>query len=278
MPSKKVLSLLILSSAIVAVVIIVSGQSSGSPSKNMASALRPGEKIAIADNPNWQSDFSKINQNITQSESSSTQSGSVTDTVSTSLMSNYLALKQNGLLDNTSAQKLVDQTVNLADKLGTQNITSATLRVIPDNGAQTMYEYGDSLGNVFRSNKPTEIKNEVEIITSAINQKDSSKIGELDGIISVYQNIENDLLKMPVPQTFAKAHLDMVSGLEETIVALKEMKNVFKDPIKSLEALKIYQDGIVKFTGAKRATNNFLLKNNIVYKQGSGGYYLIYGI
>jgi hypothetical protein len=32
------------------------------------------------------------------------------------------------------------------------------------------------------------------------------------------------------------------------------------------------------FTQAKQATNAFIIKNNIIYKQGSGGYYLLYGI
>ena len=73
-------------------------------------------------------------------------------------MSNYLALKQSGTLDATSAQKLVDQTASLVGQLGSSVVLDTKLNVIPDNGLQSITDYGENLGNIFKNNKPTEIK------------------------------------------------------------------------------------------------------------------------
>jgi hypothetical protein len=134
------------------------------------------------------------------------------------------------------------------------------------------------LGNILKNNRPKELKNELQIINEAVSARDSTKINELDGIIMVYEKLSNDMQKMPVPKTFIKAHLDMLNGVIEMASALKEMKQVFADPIKSLTAIKTYQDGTIRFKSAKIATNKFILQNQIVYKQGSGGYYLLYNI
>jgi hypothetical protein len=45
-----------------------------------------------------------------------------------------------------------------------------------------------------------------------------------------------------------------------------------------LVTFQTYNKNATIFIGAKKAVAEFLLKNNINYKQGTGGYYLIYGI
>jgi hypothetical protein len=189
-----------------------------------------------------------------------------------------LVLKQNGTLDTTSAQNLVDQTVGLLDQLGDKTVLTTELNIVPDNGAKSITDYGDNLGNVLKNDKPKTIIDEREIIKNAVSTKDSSKLNELDPVIAVYEKIANDLTKMPVPQTFVKAHLDMVNGAKSMALALKQIKTVFSDPVKGLQILQLYNNGVTIFINAERATKDFINKNNISYKQGSGGYYLFYGI
>ena len=143
---------------------------------------------------------------------------------------------------------------------------------------QSITNYGENLGNILKNNKPTEIKNEIEIISTAVSSRDPSKINELDPIIVIYEKIASDFEKMPVPKTFVRAHLDMTNGVKGITVALKEMKSVFSDPIKSLAAMQLYQEGIIVFTQPLQASRAFIYQNKIIYKQGSGGYYLLYGI
>lgn len=280
LPSKKVLSVFIVAAALVAAIIITFGRDKSSSAINFASDLIAGEKISIPENPDWQNELSGVsaNTNLAQMQNATTTPETLTDTVSKSLISNYLAMKQSGTLDSASAQKLLDQTVNLFDELGDETILETKLNVIADNGSKSITDYGENLGNILRNDKPTTLMDERKLITDAISSRNQSKLDELDGIIAVYENISEDLIKMPVPRTFVRAHLDMINGVRAMAIALKQIKNVFNDPVKSLSEMQLYQGGIAMFIGARQATNSFIIKNNIVYKQGSGGYYLLYGI
>jgi hypothetical protein len=157
-------------------------------------------------------------------------------------------------------------------------VLETKLNIVPDNGKQSIIDYGENLGNILKNNKPERVADERKIISDSVSSKDSSKINELDSVITVYEKIANDLIEMPVPQTFVKAHLDITNGAKAMAIALTKMKTVFNDPLKSLSAMQLYQGGMTLFMQAKQATNTFIIKNNVIYKQSSGGYYLLYGI
>jgi hypothetical protein len=282
MPSKKVLSILIVVAALVVAIIIAFGKDKSSSAISSVNNLVAGEKIKIAENPNWQNELSGIGAKAIldqTGESTSTQE-TVTDTVSTSFMSNYLALKQSGTLDATSAQKLVDQTVNYVDQTAIKGskITQSDLNVVTDNSRQSVIDYGENLGNIIKSKKLTDIKEEFVILMQVIQSGDKSKINDLDNIIASYEKITSALIKMPVPKTFTKAHLDITNGTNGMTLALTEAKSALSDPIKGLVALQLYQKSMTTLSQAINATATFIKQNNIVYKQGSGGYYLMYGL
>jgi hypothetical protein len=281
LPSKKVLSLLVLATALVASIIIVFGKDKSSQAINYASNLVAGEKVTVPENPNWQNELNGVStlaKTVTTSTEVATAPETVTDTVSKSLLSNYLVLKQNGTLDQTSAQNLVDQTVNYIQKTGGQVTRISEINLVADNGKQSIKEYGENLGKILKENKPQTIKNEVDIIKKAAESGDISKLNDLDSIIAVYEDLNKELVKMPVPKTFVTAHLDLVNGIMGMATALKEMKTTFNDPVKSLSSMQLYQEGTTIFVQALQATRVFITQNNIVYEQGSGGYYLLYGL
>jgi len=282
LPSKKVLSIFIVMAALVASIIIAFGRDKSSQAINFASNLVVGEKVSIPENPNWQNELGGAIQNVgpAQVGEDASTSGTVTDTVSASFMSNYLALKQSGTLDSTSAQKLVDQTVSYIDQttIKANTITRLDLNMVADNGKQSIVDYGEALGNIAKNKTQTDIKKELGILIQMVQSGDQSKINELDDIIASYENITAALTKMPVPKTFVKAHLDIVNSTNGMALAFKEMKSVFNDPFKGLAALQLYQKSATTLSVAMNATITFIKQNNIIYKQGSGGYYLLYGI
>jgi hypothetical protein len=277
LPSKKVLSLFILVTALVSSIIIAFGKEKSSTAINFASNLVAGDKIAVSENPDWQKELSQVATPIDVSNSTDSDQ-TVTDTVSTTFLSNYLALKQTDKLNQESAQKLIDQTIGFIEQNSNANTNNIKLNIIADNGTQTIIEYGENLGNILRFNKPVVVKNEIEIITKFLETRDKSKTEELNSVISVYQNLTDDLIKMRVPKTFVKAHTDLVKGSQGITLALKEIQNVFDDPVKGLAYMQLYGDSANVLSQSLRATHNFIIQNKIIYKQGSGGYYLLYGI
>src|SRR3989344_9272733 len=166
LPSKKVLSTFILVMAMVVAIIIAFGKDKSSTAINFASDLVARDKISIPTNQNWQAELGNVAVNLDQTKQEDNESieETATDIVSRSLISNYLALKQNGTLNKESAQKLIDQTLALTNQLGGQVVLETKLNIIPDNGVQTITDYGNNLGNILKNNKPKEIKDEREII------------------------------------------------------------------------------------------------------------------
>lgn len=280
LPSKKVVSLFILTGALVASIVIAFGRDKGSQVINVAQNLVAGEQISLPQNPEWQKELGSVTADIKPAlpSSESVSEQTTTDAVSTSLISNYLALKQNDQLNPESAQKLVDQSLEYIEKTADPKIKASDLKIITDNGRQTIAEYGENLGLILKKNKSSGSENEIAIIEEIIKAQDPEKIDELQGAINTYEKIATDLKKMPVPQIFVKAHIDTVNGMLGIVLGLKEVQQVLIDPFRALNGLRIYQEGGTLFTSAIQASSKFITQNNILYKQGSGGYYLLYGI
>lgn len=279
LPSKKVLSVFILTAALVVAIIIAFGKDKASSAINYTSSLVAGEKVTLPENPNWQNELGSVGtSSLPQTEDSASSTETVTDTISRTLISNYLALKQSGTLDSTSAQKLVDQTINYIDKTNGQAAAITQLNVVADNGKQSIADYGENLGNIIKNKKLSDVKAEISLLTQIVQSGDQAKISQLDGPIASYKNITDALVKMPVPKTFVKAHLDITNGANGMALALTQAKSVLNDPLKGLMALQLYESSAATLSQAMNAVIVFIKQNNIVYKQGSGGYYLLYGI
>lgn len=288
MPSKKVLSIFIVTAALVVSIIIGFGRDKTSQVINFTNNLVAGEKNSIPENPNWQSELGSIapseepdqNTGSPESETDSSTGETATDILSRNLISSYLTLKQNGTLDNTSAQTLIDQTINSANKTASSIVllSESQLNIIADTGQQSITGYGENLGSILKKNNLKGAEDRLMLINDAIKSKDQSKMAELDNIIAIYQKTFNELLQMPVPRTFVKAHLDMVNSIKKMIQALTDIKTTLSDPVKGLLAIQTYQTGAGVFINAMQAIGVFIKQNRVIYEQNSGGYYLLYGI
>ncbi len=279
LPSRKILSLLVLAVGVVLGIMFAFNRKATESATLGLANITAGEKIQIPDNPNWQTDFGQIanETEVNPTELAETED-SVTDNFSVSLMSTYLDLKQSGNLNDQTAQSLIDNSLQYFDSAFQSNLENPKFNIIRDNSKQAIASYGENLGNIFLANLPAEPKNELEILTEIATTQNKSRIKEIEEINLVYQKIETDLLKMNVPSIFARSHNDIILGLRGIQAGIKEMQNVLHDPVKSLASVKIYEEGFGLFQQSFVATKNFITKQNIFYKQGSGGYYLLHGL
>lgn len=283
MPSKKVLSIIIIVVALVTSIIITFGKEKSSATIDLASDLISGQKVSIPENPNWQDELGQLDGKVqtlqeTEKKPIKKEGETVTDTVSRSLMANYLVLKQNDELDTESAQKLIDQTLDFTDQSITNLNLNPKLYIIKDDGIKSITDYGENLGNILKNNKPTYKESEMDIIQNALQTRNPDKLLELSLIISHTEKLSRELKNMAVPLKFVKAHTDMVNSLDVITFGLDETKLVFSDSIRGLAGLQLYGRGVYTFTQALKATLDFINSNKINYKQGTGGYYLFHGI
>lgn len=285
LPSKKAQSIIVLTIGIVVALVLIFNQSKVEQGRKSLNNIIAGEKISLPENPNWQQDLgsiSNLNTNILNSSSSTDSSSStnetLTDVVSRSLMSNYLMMKQGGKLDATTAQNIVDNSAKYVQAMQTEKVTVSGLNLIPDNGEKTVIEYGDRLGNILRLYKNQSKLNEMDIIKESVQSRNPDKIKDLEKIALIYMQIANDLKKMPVPNKFARAHIDVVNGLYGMSDSLTSMQSIFEDPMRGLTSMQSYQQSGTTYIKSIQAIVEFLIKNKISYKQGAGGYYLMHGI
>ncbi len=279
LPSRKILSLLILAIGIVGALIFTFNDRVTSSTTAKIGDLKAGTKIKIPENSSWQNEIQGAVENVPAIELGSTDgAGTLTDTFSVSLMSNYLGLKQHGNLNEQTAQNLIDSGLQYFESTFKVPVDNPEFKIIEDNGKKSMEEYGESLGSVFKAHMPAKPKNELQILTDIANTQDREKLKEIDEILVVYNNIKVGLTQMSVPTTFSRSHNDMIKGLSGMTAGLKEMQGVLDDPVKSLISIKTYQENLTLFQQAFSATRSFVYKQNIFYKQGSGGYYLLYGL
>lgn len=277
-PSRKVLSFLVLSTALVASVIILTDKNGGNRKTNYASTLLAGDKISIS-NPSWEDDLSKFIENsepITV-ESGDIKPSSVTDTISISLLSKYLDLKQKGELNQNSVQVLINKAQDFVGQITIKKVGEADLIIIPDS-LKSFTEYGEALGMTLKRNNEGETKNEVSILQEITKENNKDKLRELQFSIDKYNLVAEEIKNIPVPKTFIKSHSDIINGLKGVATGLEETKKMFGDPIVGLVGLQTYSDNGGLFVQAVRASAEFIKKSGISYKQGTGGYYLIYGI
>jgi len=279
-PSKKIVSLFIITAACVFAVIVAFGQEKSGKAINFASNMVAGEKVDIPENPDWQTDLGKVSEDLAPIEIEGGDEGpkTLTEEMSVSLMSNYLSMKESGTLTPETALKLVDQTDEFLWQYGLDPYTEKDLRIIPDNGLVSIQKYGEDVGNALRNNKTTQIKNELEIFKEAVETNNPEKVKDLLAVALVYEEISAKLLQTSVPKKFVKAHIDMLNGLRGVSLALKDLSKLFVDPVLGLEGMRKYQASANLYFQARTATAQYLLLSQINYKQGSGGYYLIYGI
>lgn len=277
LPSRKVLSLMVLTIALVASIIIVFGKEKSGQAINFANNLVAGEKFNIPENDSWQTEISQVARPIDVPELAAEEQ-TITDTVSTTILSNYLALKQNDALTQESAQELIDQASDYIKQNTPTKTQLADLKIVESN-KESMVTYGETLGEILRRNKPKNFIDEISVIEKIVGGTNNKSINnELEIVIKNYQSLATEIKKMPVPKILAKTNLEMISGLEGITYGLEEIKKISNDPLLGLEGIKVYKLGGNLFIQALKTATEFIKQSNIDYKQGSGGYYLFYGI
>lgn len=287
MPSRKIISVFIICSALVISIILSFGK------KSTTIAIRelgeggllskgPGLDTKIPENQNWQADLSPFtlkSSEVNALVASSTTN--LTDKVSQSLMANYLSLRESGNLNNTSADMLINQALEFteASSVSTSKYSTANILVSPDNSQAAISAYGSELGRIFKINKSAQNRNEMRLFYEIIQSGNKSRISELKDIASTYKQTAEAIRSIRVPSDYISLHLDMLNNLNEIGNSVDEMAVIFDDPMRSIRGVGGYQSSFISFAGViDKIRLKILKESKVVYKQGESGYYLYYGI
>ncbi|MFM2424194.1 MAG: hypothetical protein RLZZ70_585 [Candidatus Parcubacteria bacterium] len=208
------------------------------------------EYIAVVDNntdgiEDWREEFVITAPIIVSEVSSSTVPFTVpetaTDQIGIRLFESLLLSKTNNQAPQTTAE-LVGRTT---DKVG--NLAQDTLYTLSDVitvplTPLAIRTYGNTMGQSLINHNVVGGDDELTIVQRALNTNSPAELEKLEPLSAMYKALRDDALNTPVPERFAKNHLDLINAYHTMHNNLENFKLIFDDPIMALLRIKRYQD------------------------------------
>lgn len=173
-----------------------------------------------------------------------------------------LAEESDGLVAR-AIQSLEREAVNLL-------YTKADIQIHSDNSFEQIATYGNAVGEILAvDEKP--VRNELEIIESALLAKTEAELAELDPIIASYSRMRDGLLALAVPSDLADVHLELINYTDAAVNNITALRQVFTDPLPALLRLGRHQSDVAGIYLALSKLNIFILDNGIIFRENEPG-------
>ena len=289
MPSRKVISILIICIALVtSIILIFNPKIPGAvgTTSSLSGTLKSGVAVNFksTDSSDWQKQVSDLSINPSTVKTSGTASSSetLTDQFSRTFMANYLSMKQansGNALDNTSATNLISQAENFIDTTSNPSFALKDIVVSSDNSKAAISKYGNDLGLAFKINKPKgEAQNEMALFVQLMQNNDSSAALAMRNIADIYKNTVISLSRITVPSSFTADHLKMLNLLNNISLGVSDMAVGQEDPLRALRGMQMYTNSFKVLYQPMSNIRLGILRDGVNYKQGDNGYFFYFGI
>lgn len=195
-----------------------------------------------------------------------------TETIARTLFAKYMSLNQLGLGgDKESQEESVNQVLAASLKdFAPPTYTETQIKVIADAGAEGIRNYTNAVGATFLNNL-IQSRHELVIVKEAVEYNDPKVLAELDPIIESYKKALKGLLLIPVPQSLRRTHLEMINNVSAIIYMDQNFKQMFIDPVLSLQAIGYYQNIGDGLNNNFFAIRNAIQSANIKFSVNEGG-------
>lgn len=169
-----------------------------------------------------------------------------TDKFSRELFSTTAALSQNGVMDQTTVNKISDSlSEKIKNSVPRKVYTISDIKVVSDNSTKSIKDYSNALDNL---KKKYPVKGyAIDVLKKFIideNNVDISVLTELGPIIKQSQNIMNGMINTNVPSSIAQVHLDVINAIERTIENMADIQLFNNDPVVAMGAISKYKDNV----------------------------------
>ena len=102
--------------------------------------------------------------------------------------------------------------------------------------------YLSSISQVFKNDNFRLDFNEAQIIQKAVGAQDETILKQTDTVITKYNKVISDLLKIPVPASLVQNHLSIVNSLYGIVQCIPIMRKGYQEPLYLLNVLVPYQN------------------------------------
>jgi hypothetical protein len=128
--------------------------------------------------------------------------------------------------------------------------TSVSIYDIPDIklirnwDGDSIRDYANAVATAIIENNESDLDYELYILQDIVNRQDESRFDELRSLAELYRLTRDAIVEIPVPEIFAKEHLDLINTLHAVHHDILAMTYTFDDPAFALLRLKRYEDDV----------------------------------
>lgn len=188
--------------------------------------------------------------------------GTLTDNLSINLAANYFNLKQNGTFTQETSDELVSQIVSDISKITTlenSHYTSANVKSHSKSSAVDK-SYGELLATA-----------QVNLINTVATYKDLEPELYLTTVSGIYRSTAERLSTFSVPRELVDSHVQIMNNYYNIGIVFDDMKNYQTDPVRSLLAIRSYQEMEARQTESYTKIANYFIENDIIFDNSNAG-------
>lgn len=200
------------------------------------------------------------------------QSENLTNTIGRSLFIKLSEAKAQGLGDDIPTQDalIADALSQVSQNRGASVYTTADLNPIPTT-PETLHTYGNDFFVLMQSHPKASYADTLFAVGYATDNNDPAYLLPLAAIGSEYQTAADELALLPVPQTLAPLHLQVVNNLAHMAGTYPDMAMVIKDPLRGLSGIQRYQSLVQETERVLTNIAQQLAKNAILFDKSEPG-------
>jgi hypothetical protein len=198
--------------------------------------------LAAIQAQNASSTFATPDPNFVENLLQAAKSPNVTETVGKTLLINLSNAKSQGLGDDIPTQNQIISAAmaQIKNQQYTPAYTTADLTIVPASNS-SLHAYGNGVMKALSAHPEASEQATLLSIDYAVEGGDKTQGAKLASIGAAYKAAATDLLAVPVPQTLAPLHLEIVNNLLRVSATYADMQTITSDPLRGLAALQAYE-------------------------------------
>jgi hypothetical protein len=212
-------------------------------------------QTAISDDSNWQATLSQIeaqnasaaltppDPNTVSALLQAAQSDNVTQSVGRKLLVSLSNAKSQGLGDDIPTQNELIAAANSQVQQGSASSTLYTVSqlTVVSVSSSTLHAYGNGLIETLNRHPEASEHTTLLAIGYANDTQDKTQLEKLPPIGAAYRTMATELLALPVPQTLAPFHLQVVNDYFKIAASYADMHTLLADPLRGMVGLQNYE-------------------------------------
>ncbi|MFM2340063.1 MAG: hypothetical protein RLZZ360_699 [Candidatus Parcubacteria bacterium] len=165
----------------------------------------------------------------------------VTDQVGIQVFESLLKNKANVQFQQTN-EVIVERTTDKISGLAKDTLyTESSVSVVPTEPV-AIRRYANMMGQSLITNNVTGSDGELEIVYAALQANRPEDLKKLEPLADMYKKLRDDAIAAPVPERFAKDHLNLINAYHAMYRNISDFQLIFEDPLVALLRIKRYQD------------------------------------